>query len=162
MKRVLMILTTAVAVATLSGCALFYPNFGTDEKPSDPMNPTPSATESTTESEPEDSPSPTATKAAAKPRLVYYEIDATSKELVVIGEVSNIAESGGSCFVTFFSGGTPIVQVKGMAEENVSTTQCFPIRIPLSSLPKGTGEVVIGYDSDNFAGESARSEVIIP
>lgn len=162
MKRALVTLTTVFAVAALSGCALFYPNLGSNEKPSDPMNPSPTVTETPSESPTDASPSPTATKAVAKPNLVYYEIDSTTKDLLVIGEVTNIAESGGTCFVTFFAGNTPIVQVKGQAEENVSTTQCFPIRIPLSNLPKGEGEVVVSYESENYAGESKRFEVIIP
>jgi hypothetical protein len=159
MKRTLLIATTLVAVATLAGCALFYPNLGSNETPSDPMNPSPTASESSPT--PTESESPTATpKELAKPRLLFYEI--AGKDLRVIGEVVNFAEDGGECIITFYSGNTPIVMERVPAEHNVSTTQCFPLTTALSRLPKGIVEVVIGYESAKYAGESEKFEVIIP
>lgn len=159
MKRTLLIATTLVAVATLAGCALFYPNLGSNETPSDPMNPSPTASESSPT--PTESESPTATpKELAKPRLLFYEI--AGKDLRVIGEVINFAEDGGECIITFYSGNTPIVMERVPAEHNVSTTQCFPLTTALSRLPKGIVEVVIGYESAKYAGESEKFEVIIP
>jgi hypothetical protein len=159
MKRTLLIATTLVAVATLAGCALFYPNLGSNETPSDPMNPSPTATESSPT--PTESETPTAApKELAKPRLLFYEI--AGKDLRVIGEVVNFAEDGGECIITFYSGNTPIVMERVPAEHNVSTTQCFPLTTALSRLPKGTVDVVIGYESSKYAGESEKFEVIIP
>jgi hypothetical protein len=159
MKRTLLIATTLVAVATLAGCALFYPNLGSDETPSDPMEPSPSASE--TSPTPTESETPTAApKELAKPRLVFYEI--AGSDIRVIGEVVNFAEDGGECIITFYSGNTPIVMERVPAEHNVSTTQCFPLTTALSRLPKGIVEVVIGYESAKYAGESEKSEVIIP
>jgi hypothetical protein len=51
---------------------------------------------------------------------------------------------------------------KVSAEHNVTTTQCFPVLIPLSKVPKGIGQVVIGYESEKYQGESEKFEVIIP
>ena len=48
MKRAFFIITTSVAVVTLTGCALFYPNIGSNETPSDPLNPTPTVSETPT------------------------------------------------------------------------------------------------------------------
>ena len=159
MKRTLLIATTLVAVATLAGCALFYPNLGSSETPSDPMNPSPTASEASPT--PTESESPTAApKELAKPRLLFYEI--AGKDLRVIGEVINFAEDGGECIITFYSGNTPIVMERVPAEHNVSTTQCFPLTTALSRLPKGTIDVVIGYESPKYAGESEKFEVIIP
>jgi hypothetical protein len=159
MKRTLLIATTLVAVATLAGCALFYPNLGSSETPSDPMNPSPTASEASPT--PTESESPTAApKELAKPRLLFYEI--AGKDLRVIGEVINFAEDGGECIITFYSGNTPIVMERVPAEHNVSTTQCFPLTTALSRLPKGTIDVVIGYESTKYAGESEKFEVIIP
>ena len=159
MKRTLLIATTLVAVATLAGCALFYPNLGSNETPSDPMNPSPTASEASPT--PTESESPTAApKELAKPRLLFYEI--AGKDLRVIGEVINFAEDGGECIITFYSGNTPIVMERVPAEHNVSTTQCFPLTTALSRLPKGTIDVVIGYESTKYAGESEKFEVIIP
>ena len=159
MKRTLLIATTLVAVATLAGCALFYPNLGSSETPSDPMNPSPTASEASPT--PTESESPTAApKELAKPRLLFYEI--AGKDLRVIGEAINFAEDGGECIITFYSGNTPIVMERVPAEHNVSTTQCFPLTTALSRLPKGTIDVVIGYESTKYAGESEKFEVIIP
>jgi hypothetical protein len=158
MKRTLLITTTLVAVATLAGCALFYPNLGSNETPSDPMDPSP--TESVTPT-PTASETPTAApKELAKPRVLFYEIVGTN--LQIIGEVVNFAEDGGECIITFYSGNTPIVMERVPAEHNVSTTQCFPLTTALSRLPKGMVDVVIGYESDKYAGESEKFEVIIP
>jgi hypothetical protein len=159
MKRILLIVTTLVAVATVAGCALFYPNIGSTETPSDPMNPSPTTSEPS--ATPTESETPTAApKELAKPRLLFYEIAGT--DLRVIGEVINFAEDGGECIVTFYSGDTPIVMKRVPAEHNVSTTQCFPLTTALSRLPKGVIEVVIGYESAKYAGESEKFEVIIP
>lgn len=159
MKRTLFISTTLVAIATLAGCALFYPNMGTDQDPSDPLNPTPTPSQTTPAAT--ESPTPTATpKELAKPRVISYEI--TGDTLQIVGEVVNFAEDGGECIITFYSGDTPIVMERVPAEHNVTTTQCFPLSISLSRLPKGIGEVVLGYESDKFFGESEKFEVIIP
>jgi hypothetical protein len=158
MKRTLLITTTLVAVATLAGCALFYPNLGSNETPSDPMDPSPSASVTPT---PTASETPTAApKELAKPRVLFYEIVGTN--LQIIGEVVNFAEDGGECIITFYSGNTPVVMERVPAEHNVSTTQCFPLTTALSRLPKGMVDVVIGYESDKYAGESEKFEVIIP
>jgi hypothetical protein len=158
MKRTLLITTTLVAVATLAGCALFYPNLGRNETPSDPMDPSPTASVTPT---PTASETPTATpKELAKPRVLFYEIVGTN--LQIIGEVVNFAEDGGECIITFYSGNTPIVMERVPAEHNVSTTQCFPLTTALSRLPKGIIDVVIGYESEKYEGESERLQVIIP
>jgi hypothetical protein len=159
MKRTLLIVITLVAAATLTGCALFYPNLGSNETPSDPMNPSPTASEASPT--PTESQSPTAApKELAKPRLLFHEI--AGSDLRVIGEVINFAEDGGECIITIYSGNTPIIMERVPAEHNVSTTQCFPLTTALSRLPKGIVEVVIGYESEKYAGESEKFEVIIP
>jgi hypothetical protein len=159
MKRTLLIATTLVAVATLAGCALFYPNLGSNETPSDPMNPSPTSSEASPTPTESESPT-TAPKELAKPRLLFYEI--AGSNLQVIGEVINFAEDGGECIITFYSGNTPIIMERVPAEHNVTTTQCFPLTTALSRLPKGIVEVVIGYESAKYAGESEKFEVIIP
>ena len=162
MKRLLLISVSAAAVVLLAGCGLFYPNYGTDESPSDPMSPSPTATET---QQPTPTPTPTEVlveKDKAKPRVLYTEIDYSTMELMVVAEVVNFAESTGICTVTFLSGGVPIAEESANAEANVNTTQCFPIRLPLSKLPKGIGAVVISYDSEKYAGSSKEFEVEIP
>lgn len=159
MKRILTISTILVAVATLTACALFYPNLGTNETPSDPMSPGPTSSESASPSQ-SASPSSSPAKELAKPRVLTYEI--VGSDIVIIGEVTNFAEDGGECIITFYAGDTPIVMERVPAEHNVSTTQCFPLNIGLSRLPKGIGHIVIGYESAKYQGESEKFEVIIP
>jgi hypothetical protein len=159
MKRVFFIATALVAVATLAGCGLFYPNMGSNENPSNPMNPTPSSSE-TTPTPSESSSPPAPTKEPAKPRVQFYEINGA--DLLIIGEVLDLAEDGGECIFTFYSGNSPVVMERVKAEHNVNTTQCFPLTIPLSKLPKGIVEVVVGYESEKYFGESEKFEVIIP
>jgi hypothetical protein len=160
MKRTLLIFTTLVAVATLAGCALFYPNIGSGESPSDPLNPSPSVSEPTAEPTESESPTTAPSKELAKPRVLFYEI--VGSNLQVIGEVVNFAEDGGECIVTVYSGNTPIVLERVPAEHNVTTTQCFPLNIALSRLPKGIVDVSIGYESAKYEGTSEKFEVIIP
>jgi hypothetical protein len=158
MKRTFFITTALVVVSVLAGCALFYPNIGSTETPSDPMDPSPTSSQTP---EPTESASPSATaKELAKPRVDSYEI--ASGDLQIIGEVVNFAEDGGECIATFYAGNTPLAMERVKAEHNVSTTQCFPISISLSKLPKGIGHIVLGYESERYQGESEKFEVIIP
>jgi hypothetical protein len=159
MKRALLIFTTLVAVATMAGCALFYPNIGSNETPSDPLNPTPTASETTEAPVATETPAPVV-KELAKPRIVFYDIVGT--DIQVVGEVLNFAENGGECIVTFYSENTPVVLERVPAEANVSTTQCFPLTISLSRLPKGKIDLVVSYESERYEGQSEVTEVVIP
>jgi hypothetical protein len=159
MKRALLIFTTLVAVATMAGCALFYPNIGSNETPSDPQNPTPTSSQTTETPAASESPAPVV-KELAKPRLVFYDIVGTN--IQIVGEVMNFAENGGECIVTFYSKDTAVVMERVPAEANVSTTQCFPLTVGLSRLPKGAVDVVISYESDRYEGQSEITEVMIP
>ena len=159
MKRTLLIFTTLVAVATMTGCALFYPNIGSNETPSDPMNPTPTASETTEAPVESESPAPVV-KELAKPRIVFYDI--VGSNIQVVGEVMNFAEDGGECIITFYADDVPVVMERVPAEHNVSTTQCFPLTVGLSRLPKGAVDVVVAYESEKYEGQSEATEVIIP
>jgi hypothetical protein len=159
MKRTLLIFTTLVAVATMAGCALFYPNIGSTETPSDPQNPTPSASEPTASPTESETVAPVV-KELAKPRLVFYDISGSN--IQVVGEVMNFAESGGECIITFYSENTPVVMERVPAEPNVSSTQCFPLTVGLSRLPKGAVDIVVSYESERYEGQSEATEVIIP
>jgi hypothetical protein len=161
MKRAVLLLTTLVAIATLAGCALFYPNIGSNETPSDPLNPEPTPTVSESPAAPIESetPAPVA-KQLAKPRLVFYDIVDTN--IQIVGEIMNFAENGGECIITFYSKNTAVVMERVPAEANVSTTQCFPLTVGLSRLPKGAVDVVVSYESARYEGQSEITEVIIP
>jgi hypothetical protein len=122
------------------------------------MNPTPSASETTEPTETE-TPEPVA-KELAKPRIVFYDI--VGEDIQVVGEVVNFAEDGGECIITFYSDNAPVVVERVPAEHNVSTTQCFPLTVSLSRLPKGPIDIVVGYESAKYEGQSEVAEVVIP
>lgn len=159
MKRAFFIITTSVAVVTLTGCALFYPNIGSNETPSDPLNPTPTVSETPTAPIESETPAPVA-KELAKPRLVFYDIVDTN--IQIVGEIMNFAENGGECIITFYSDNTAVVMERVPAEANVSTTQCFPLTVGLSRLPSGAVDIVVSYESARYEGQSEITEVIIP
>ena len=159
MKRAFFIITTSVAVVTLTGCALFYPNIGSNETPSDPLNPTPTVSETPTAPIESETPAPVV-KELAKPRLVFYDIVDTN--IQIVGEVMNFAENCGECIITFYSDNTAVVMERVPAEANVSTTQCFPLTVGLSRLPSGAVDIVVSYESARYEGQSEITEVIIP
>ena len=159
MKRAFFIITTSVAVVTLTGCALFYPNIGSNEPPSDPLNPTPTVSETPTAPIESETPAPVV-KELAKPRLVFYDIVDTN--IQIVGEVMNFAENGGECIITFYSDNTAVVMERVPAEANVSTTQCFLLTVGLSILPSGAVDIVVSYESARYEGQSEITEVIIP
>jgi hypothetical protein len=159
MKRTLLISTALVAVATMAGCALFYPNIGSNETPSDPLNPTPTTSETSEAPVETQTPAPVV-KELAKPRIVFADI--VGNDLQVVGEVVNFAEDGGECIITFYSENAPIVMERVPAEHNVSTTQCFPLTVSLSRLPKGKIDLIVSYESARYEGQSEVTEVIIP
>jgi hypothetical protein len=89
--------------------------------------------------------------------------DASGEVLNVVAEVTNFAEDGGNCVLSYFQGEVAtsiLATVK--AERNVTTTQCFPFNVDLASLPKGAMTLMVSYESENHIGESDKFEVIIP
>lgn len=159
MKKSLVALTAAATVFALSGCALLYPNWGTDQNPSTSMSPSPSA-ESPSAS-PSESASVTPQQTLAEVSLIDMGVDSSAGSIYVVAEVLNAAENGGKCTITFKSG-TASKSVSVKAEANASTTQCFPAYVPIGGLPKGKGVITITYESEKFYGTSDSYGVTIP
>lgn len=159
MKKTLLTAAAAIGLFSLSGCALIYPNWGTDQNPSTSQSP--SATESSPTPTPSDSASPTPTVGLAKFNVIELDFDPSANAVFVVAEMVSAAENGGKCTATFSSGSTKkSVSVK--AEANATTTQCFPAYIPATGLPKGKGSVTITYESPTYAGTSQAFGVVIP
>lgn len=164
-RTVSLILAISASVS-LSGCAVLYPNWGTDQNPSTSASPTevPSTTPSETSTEsPSASPSASeeSKKIVAQINLIETVIDASSGTMLVVSEILNAVENGGKCAITF-KGGSVTKSVSVRAEANASTTQCFPAYIPLSGLPKGKGTLTITYESEKYFGTSQAFEVTVP
>lgn len=159
MKKILTAASAVLVAITLSGCALLYPNWGTDQNPSTSMSP--SATAAPPSASPSESASETPIQTLAEVSLIDMGVDSGAGSLYVVAEVLNATEDGGKCTITFKSGSaTKSVSVK--AEANASTTQCFPAYLPIGGLPQGKGVVTITYQSEKFYGTSDSYGVTIP
>ncbi len=152
----------------LSGCSVFYPNWGATSLPEDTTGivaPSESASVAPSETaEPETSESASPSQPAKKQAevvVVFYEILADEGILNVVAEMDSAAETGGSCTLKFASGSKEkSFTVK--AEPSSTYTQCFPFEIPLDQLPAGNGTFSVSYSSESFEGQSAASSVVIP
>jgi hypothetical protein len=163
------------ASLVLSGCGVFYPNWGATALPEEPLVTVETNQETETSAEPEASVEPTAsvspeaaetTEAAVSQlpvEVVILIAEAYSDEgiLEVVAQVPGITESGGTCTMRFIGSDTEKV-VKVSAQSASDYTQCFPIESPLSELPSGSGIVTVKYESEFHLGTSAASSVVIP
>jgi len=157
MRKLSVLVFSAILIATLSGCTLLYPNWG---KPTstptvtDTKSPSPSDSETgTPTTEPTD-------KANAVVEIMDAYVDTPNGILQVIAQVTNFSEDGGTCTLTF-TGGGKTVTVSAQAESNAANTQCRPLEIALGQLPKGAGSVTVTYDSETKHGVSTASPVTI-
>lgn len=157
MKKLTVLSMAAAAALSLSGCALLYPNWGTDQNPSTSQSPTATDTASPT---PTDSASASPTIGTANFNIIDLSVDPNNGYVSVVAEVTNVAEDGGKCTFTLASGSlNKSVTVK--AEANVSTTQCFPGMVPITGFPKGKASLTIAYASSTHQG-STTTGVTIP
>jgi hypothetical protein len=157
MKKLASILIATAITLSLSGCALLYPNWGTDQSPGTSQSAAPS--QSASESA---SPTPTTVnKAKAKLRIDDAYADATAGVISVVAEVTNVAQDGGTCTLVLQVGNTT-KRLPFKAEANVTSTQCFPMEIPIAGLAKGTALVSVEYESADYYGVSAAQSIVIP
>lgn len=175
MARAFKVLTLAATVALLSGCSIFYPNWGATSLPEEPANSTSETTDSATDpaQEPEATESATETAApeesqAPKPEpkkttveLIMAVVEPELKILTVVAQLPGVSDEGGSCTFRFQAGDFE-KKLTVKAEPSASYTQCYPIEIPLSQLKSGAGLVTVSYKSDLYVGTSAASSVDIP
>jgi hypothetical protein len=162
MKKLIAISITVLAATALSGCTLLYPNWGTDVSPSDSAAPSVSSTPVESPSS-EQSPSANSTpsKKAADVFVADSGIDASLGAIFAVVEVTNVAENGGTCSLSFTGVGTTKT-VTAKAEANVNRTECYPLRISLAGLPKGAGFLTVTYESESSFGQSKSIGVVVP
>ena len=157
MKKIAAIIAYSALTLSLSGCALLYPNWGTTQNPSTSQSVEPSTSASASESPSESTPA----KQPATVQIDQASVDATSGFLSVVAQVTNFNEDGGQCTLTV-QAGTQTKKLTVKTESNVTSTQCFPMELSLSGLPKGTALVTVSYDSAARAGVSVGQSVVIP
>lgn len=160
------ILTAAVTLTLLTGCSVFYPNWGAEGLPEeDSTTESPTSEETPTESqsaEPSETPTETqAPKIATSVDVLMAVVDEEAGVLTVVAQIPRISESDGKCTVRFL-GGDVEKTLEVAAEPSSDYTQCYPIELPLSDLPSGDGVVTVTYESSRHVGESAPTSVVIP
>lgn len=160
------ILTAGITLALLTGCSVFYPNWGAEGLPEEELiseSATPEPTETATQT-PAPSQTPTET---AKPKIratvdvLMAVVDQGAGLLTVVAQIPRISETDGTCTVRFL-GGSVEKTLQVAAEPSSDYTQCYPIELPLSELPSGNGVVTVTYESERHIGESAATSVVIP
>jgi len=161
-KKAFIVALSLATALVLTGCTLFYPNSG---NPDDVIDPSASSSEAPVD-EPSlgssTSPTPSASPTMATATIQILYTDTSSGVLNVVAEVSNFAEDGGTCTLSYYKGATATALGTVKAERNVTTTQCFPFNVSLSSVPKGNLDLTVSYSSTNHVGESEKFEVTIP
>ena len=143
-------LAFALAVS-VSGCSMFYPN----EEPS------PTAT--TTEE-----PSPTATPTpTVDPDLTRVDVNILNTSafrdngyIQVIAEALEVMEEDGKCTLKVTQGDMS-QSVTVSAEPNVTSTQCFPMEVPINGFTNGAITYSVTYISSKSTGlaDSLKMEI---
>ena len=158
MKKAFIVALGLVTALVLTGCTLFYPNSG---NPEDLIGPPASSSEpsddpNSTEQSGSPSPSPSVSPTLAVAQLQILYTDTSAGLLNVVAEVTNFAEDGGSCTLSYYKGTTATAVATVKAERNVTSTQCFPFNVNFSAVPKGALELIVKYESANHFGESEK------
>ncbi len=172
MRTFVKTLAVSTLLLTLSGCSVFYPNWGATSLP-EPV--TESETVAPEETTPQETPTETATAEetttaeATKEPVVRKEVtveiimavaDPAAGVFTVVAQIPNLTETGGKCIFKYLGNGvSKTKEVK--AEPSSEYTQCFPIEFPLKDLPSGNGVVTVSYESEGHFGTSAPSSVVI-
>lgn len=172
MRTFVKTLAVSTLLLTLSGCSVFYPNWGATSLP-EPVSE--SETVAPEETTPQETPTETATAEetttaeATKEPVVRKEVtveiimavaDPAAGVFTVVAQIPNLTETGGKCIFKYLGNGvSKTKEVK--AEPSSEYTQCFPIEFPLKDLPSGNGVVTVSYESEGHFGTSAPSSVVI-
>ena len=169
----------ALASATLlllTGCSVFYPNWGATELPEEPtLSATPTETETVTaepeptvseekqsaEPEPTETEEPVVERVQTEVTIIMAVAEPDFGVLTVVAQVPGLSEAGGLCKMRFI-GSDVERELEVRAEPSSDYTQCFPIELPFSDLPSGNGVVTVSYESELHFGTSPATSVVIP
>ena len=161
----------------LSGCTLFYPNWGATSLPEDDLiantetaSPAPSASETaspspsasqTASSSPSPSASESVIRTEARVEIVMAVVESDLNLLTVIAQVPGVTDATGNCTLTFLADSFE-KSYSVAAEQSSDFMQCAPFEIGLGDLPSGSGLVTVNFESNRFFGRSGASSVVIP
>lgn len=179
MRKFWIAIAAVFVSATLTGCSVFYPNWGATGLPEEPELSQTAQTEEpqtqveetsqpeqvTETAEPTESPTETEEPAIVRKQVQVDVIMAIAEPdfgvLTVVAQIPGLSESGGKCVMRFI-GSDKEATMEVKAEPSSDYTQCFPIEYPLDQLPSGNGIVTVSYESDYHFGQSPASSVVIP
>jgi hypothetical protein len=150
------IFTAGLALALtafLAGCSIFYPNT--------PPTPTPTPTPTQTET-PTPTPTPTVDPNLKEVKINILDSSAFKDNgtVDVIAEVLGILEEDGRCTLVVSQGALSQTVVVN-AESNVTSTQCFPMSVPLSAFKDGNLKFTVSYVSDKSSGVFPNGTIAI-
>ena len=157
MKRTSAAAMLLVVAISLSGCTLFYPNWGATtapvETPTDSASPTPEPTQTPT--------TPPKPKQPVTVDILQANTDAAAGTISVIAQATDMSEDGGTCTLTVTQGSNT-KSVSAKAESNVTDTQCFPLSLSIVGLAPGDATFTVSYDSSAYSGKSTPQPITIP
>ena len=137
------------AALTLSGCSVFYPN----------PTPTPTVTPTPTET-----PTPTPTVDPGLTKVDIGIIDSSAYldngYVEVVAEALKVLEDDGKCTLTLTQGKT-IQKVTVAAVQNVNTTVCAAMQVPISNFKAADIGYSVTYVSSKSTGTSAPGTIQI-
>ncbi len=161
----------------LSGCSLFYPNWGATSLPEDDLIPSSDSPASTDSAQPTESPSASSTATStASPspstsesvmrtevgvEIVMAVVEADLGLLTVIAQVPGVTDATGICSLTFLADSFEKTYSVS-AEQSSDFMQCAPFEVSLDDLPSGSGLVTVNFESTRFFGKSGASSAVIP
>lgn len=137
----------------------------TDQKPSETINLAPANEEEKQQGSDEKQSTASGgdggSSSGAAPSASNLTVTITSADASTIrAQVSGVVEDGGTCTAVFTQGSKSYMK-KSSGLENVSYTQCEPIRPDAGKLTSGTWKVVVKYDSSKGSGTSAESTITV-
>ncbi len=140
-----------VATFVLSGCSLFYPT------PTHTATPTPTKTAT-----PTPTPTPTIDPSLNKVKINIIDSSAfmANGYVEVVAEAENVLEDGGQCTLTLTQG-SAVQKVTVSAVQNVTTTVCASMQIPLSNFKAADINYTVTYVSPKSAGVSEPGTIQI-
>lgn len=137
------------ATLTLSGCSLFYPN------------PTPTSTATPTKT-PTPTPTPTVEPGITKVEIGILDSSAylDNGYVEVVAEALKVLEDDGKCTLTLTQGKT-VQKVTVSAVQNVNTTVCAAMQVPISNFKVADITYSVTYVSSKSTGTSAPGTIQI-
>jgi hypothetical protein len=172
---------TAVAISAssllLTGCTLFYPNWGATSLPEEPTttsvepatsgeaSETNESDSSNTDADASKEPESTETEKPAPKKvdvdIIMAVVEADAGVLTVVAQLPGVSDTGGSCTIRFQAGNFE-KKITVKAEPSSDYTQCYPAELKLSELKAGKGLVTVSYSSEKYVGTSSATSVEIP